>query len=154
MTRDESLASAIAHLIRGRAADALTEAQRWPGDWMARVVSWLAYSFFLYEPSLAMELYGGIPQFEALAASDTVERWTMQGFGKLFRRERDAALDAWHHATALAPDDKLVLLGWFMTAQLLGASIEERAAATSRLAADMSHPAFRVAVALRNPPKP
>ena len=152
MTRDESLANAIAHLIRGRGGDALAEAQRWPGDWLARVVSWIAYSFFLYEPALAMDLYGGIPQFQAVASSDTVERWTLTGFGKLFRRERDAALDAWHRAVALAPDDKLVLLGWFMTAQLLGASLEERAEVTSRLSADMSHPAFHVAVALRNRP--
>jgi hypothetical protein len=152
--RDTALANGLIALLQGKGTEAVAQTEGWPGDWLARTIQFLAYSFYLYEPTRAMSLYGGVERFQAMAASETVERYVMRGFGAMFRREPDASLEAFRAAVALAPDDPFVLLGWFLSCQRHDAPIEERADASARLARDMKHPAFAAAVSLRNPDPP
>jgi hypothetical protein len=141
MTQDEGLTEALEHLLHGRGKEAVASASRWPNAWVARCITYLARSFFLFDPIGAAETFGGTEGLIRLSESGTVEWYFLRGFGFCFRRETQAAAEAFESALRIAPDDPFVQFGMAFLQQFGAASKYDAMLHVGRfLAAQAHHP--------------
>ena len=106
--RETELSLAMIALLRADGAVALARAERHRDAWQGRAITFAACSLFLHEPGRGMEIYGGVPGFEAMASSDSVESHFLRGVSAMFMRKAKDALASLERAAQLAPDDPFV----------------------------------------------
>lgn len=84
---------------------------KWREHWLGRVIGFLAYSFFLFEPMEAVDLYGGpVVAMQALEA-ENAETYFLRGFSAVFRNEFDNSFNYFSRARELSPNDPFILFG-------------------------------------------
>jgi len=108
MDKNIDLTSALVKLIEGQGREAAELAARWPNQWVARCIIYLANSFFLYDPVTATEPFGGMEGINKLMESECVERYFLRGHSARFRKEPDVALSAFQSAAKLEPNNPFV----------------------------------------------
>jgi hypothetical protein len=105
---DQDLTDALDLLLRGYGQEAIEKAAPWTETWVAKCIIFLANSFFLLEPTEAVNTFGGDNGFKHMITSDCIERHFIQGYGRLLRREEEAAESNFESAMKLAPTDPFV----------------------------------------------
>lgn len=83
-------------------------ARQWPQFWVAKSVVFLARSFFLFDPTGAGEVFGGMDKVLEMMQAGGVEARFLRGYGAVFRGEADAAVSAFRAADAIKPNDPFI----------------------------------------------
>jgi hypothetical protein len=108
---DHQLTVILALYLSRHWHEACVISEKWADvSWVARCVAFLCYSFFLYEPTKAVEMFGGIEQLQAMMESECVERYFLKGHGALIRGNWSLALSAFQRANSLLPQDPYISL--------------------------------------------
>jgi hypothetical protein len=92
-----------------RAREAWALSQKWTADsWVARCVSFLCDSWYLFEPSRPTDVFGGIERVQSMMESECVEKYFLSGHSALLRKDPVSAVSAFRNAMLLAPQDPYV----------------------------------------------
>lgn len=145
--RQTELSLAMVALLRADGPAAIARAQRWTDGWVGRSITFSA-CMLMHEPARAMDVYGSVAQFEAMASAPTVEAHFGRGLATMFMRKAPEALAAFKAAATQAPSDPFV--AFCLVALTTGPSwpAAEQAEAAARFAAHADHPLHRAAAIL------
>jgi hypothetical protein len=123
MDQDTAVSSALVKLLKAAQTGIATQsdfdaranlarkaeelASQWQ-SWVAKSVVFLARSFFLFDPTGASEVFGGMAKVLEMMQAGGVEALFLRGYGAAFRGEADAAINAFRAADAIRPNDPFI----------------------------------------------
>ena len=142
MDKDKDLTDALVHLIEGKADLAIDKAMLWKEEWVAKCILFLSNSFFKYDPLTAMEIFGGKAGINKIMSSKCIERYFLQGFGGMFRKEMSNSETAFNSAAEILPNDPYIQFGRAFIYLKMG-KIDELLGAVSAMGQkNAEHPLF------------
>ena len=100
-------------------------ASQWPQSWVAKAVVFLARSFFLFDATGAVEVFGGPEKVFEMMQAGGVESLFLRGLGAAFRGEADAAINAFRAAEAIRPNDPFIQFSHVMALNRLFGSTDD-----------------------------
>jgi hypothetical protein len=137
MDQDTAVSSALVKLLKAAQTGIATQsdfdaranlarkaeelASQWQ-SWVAKSVVFLARSFFLFDPTGASEVFGGMAKVLEMMQAGGVEALFLRGYGAAFRGEADAAINAFRAADAIRPNDPFIQFSLLMALNRYGST--------------------------------
>lgn len=140
MNEEKYLTRAMIKLIEGNGNEAVEAANFCPGSWVARCISSMACSFFLFEPTAGIEALGGLAEVQKLMQSERAEKYFLRGNSARFRKEPEAALADLRKAAELDPDNPFIQFSLMLVCAEQGLSDELQQTITLFIQAHPKHP--------------
>ena len=105
------LSQALINILQGNNyfnTDTLELIEKWPDNWISNSLRFLHLSFYMAEPTKAMECMGGIERIQHLREKEDIEYLFIQGVSAILNNEPENSLAVFEKAREKLPNDPYI----------------------------------------------